>query len=263
MHPALNIAIRAARIAGNVILRRLDRISPGRANSTSATDFIAETSLLVEQQIAMVIHKPYPEHQIVTANDSNGNPKTTAGDNQWLIAPLDDAVNYMHNFPQIAVSIALQHHGRLEQAVVFDPLRQELFTASRGTGTQLDGRRIRVSGRRSLENALLGTGCALGQEADLERYFVAARALAPDTAGIRQTGAITLDLAYVAAGRLDGFWEYDRSPVYLAAGILLIQEAGGLVTDASGGNDYLRTGQVVAGSPRVTQAMLRRLRTIV
>jgi myo-inositol-1(or 4)-monophosphatase len=158
------------------------------------------------------------------------------------------------------VSIGLKHKGRLEQAVVYDPLRQELFTASRGGGAQMNDRRIRVSKHNDLDGALLGTGFPFKQQQHLDAYLQTFKALFPMTAGIRRAGSAALDLAYVASGRLDGFWEIGLNPWDMAAGVLLIQEAGGLVSDFSGGNDFLETGNIVAANPRVFKAMLQKIR---
>jgi len=158
------------------------------------------------------------------------------------------------------VSIALRHKGRIEQAVVYDPLRQELFTASRGAGATLNDRRMRVTNRRGLEGALLGTGFPFKSQQHLDAYLDMFRALFPRTAGIRRPGSAALDLAYVAAGRLDGFWEIGLNIWDMAAGVLLIQEAGGLSSDFVGGNDYLENGNLVAGNPKVFAEILKAIR---
>ena len=185
------------------------------------------------------------------------------GDNdefQWIIDPLDGTTNFLHGFPQFSVSIALKHKGRLEQAVVYDPLRQELFTASRGSGAFLDNRRIRVSRQTGLSGALLGTGFPYKNQQHLDAYLSMFRALIVDTAGIRRPGSAALDLAYVAAGRLDGFWEIGLNAWDMAAGVLLIHEAGGLVGDLAGGHSYLENGNIVAATPKLFPAMLREIR---
>jgi len=160
------------------------------------------------------------------------------------------------------VSIALEHRGRLDQGVVFDPLRQELFTASRGAGARLDDRRIRVSRQTSLEGSLLGTGFPFRGDYDLDTYLETVRALVPKSAGIRRAGAAALDLAYVAAGRLDGFWEFGLEPWDMAAGVLLIREAGGLTTDADGDEHYMESGNIVTGSPRVLRELVKVIKPI-
>ncbi|MCK5308880.1 MAG: inositol monophosphatase, partial [Zetaproteobacteria bacterium] len=166
-------------------------------------------------------------------------------------------------FPQFAVSIALRHRGRLEQGVVYDPLRQELFTATRGAGAQMNDRRIRVTNRKYLDGALLGTGFPFKSRQHLDTYLDMFRALFQDTAGIRRAGSAALDLAYVASGRLDGFWEIGLSIWDMAAGVLLIQEAGGLSGDFTGGHDFLKNGNLVAGNPKLFAEILKTIRPFV
>ena len=256
MQPMLNIAVRAARNAGNLIVRALDRVGQLSVTAKSRNDFATEVDKQAEQEIIATLRKSYPNHGIL-AEESG----TQAGDEyQWIIDPLDGTTNFLHGFPQFAVSIALQHRKRLEQAVVYDPLSQELFTASRGAGAQLNEMRIRVATRTSLDGALLGTGFPFKDQQHLDAYLEMFRALLPPTAGIRRAGSAALDLAYVASGRLDGFWEIGLSKWDMAAGILLIQEAGGLVGDLSGGHDYLESGNLVTGTPKVFAAMLKKIR---
>jgi myo-inositol-1(or 4)-monophosphatase len=177
-----------------------------------------------------------------------------------VIDPLDGTTNFLHGFPQFAVSVALRHNGRMEQAVVYDPLRQELFTATRGSGATLNDRRIRVSRQKKLEGALLGTGFPFKSQQHLDAYLEMFRALFRQVAGIRRAGSAALDLAYVASGRLDGFWEIGLNSWDMAAGVLLIQEAGGISADLSGGHDYLESGNIVAGSPKVFAEILKAIR---
>ena len=184
-------------------------------------------------------------------------------DFQWIIDPLDGTTNFLHGFPHFAVSIALRHRGRLEQAVVYNPLSQELFTASRGAGALLNDRRIRVSSRRSLDGALLGTGFPFKAQQYLDPYLDMFRALFPRSAGIRRAGSAALDLAFVAAGRLDGFWEIGLNIWDMAAGILLIQESGGLCSDFVAGHGYLGNGNLVAANPKVFAEMLKAIRPYV
>ncbi len=253
MHPLLNIAVRAARNAGTIISRSVERIDSLTIDTKAQNDFVTEVDRLAEQEIIQVIRKSYPDHAILA--EESGQQQ---GDEyEWIIDPLDGTTNFLHGFPQFAVSIAVRHRGRLEHAVVYDPMRQELFTASRGGGAQLDGRRIRVSRRKGLEGALIGTGFPFKQQQHLDIYMETFRALFPMTAGIRRPGAAALDLAYVAAGRLDGFWEIGLQPWDMAAGTLLIQEAGGLTGDFSGNNRFLETGNLVAGNVKVFRAILQ------
>jgi myo-inositol-1(or 4)-monophosphatase len=259
MHPMLNIAVRAARSAGNIIVRNLDRIETLTVQTKDRNDFVSEVDRQAEQEIIAVLRKAYPDHGVL-AEESG---RREGNDYQWIIDPLDGTTNYLHGFPQFAVSIALQHKGRIEQGVVYDPLRQELFTASRGAGAMLNERRIRVTSRRSLDGALLGTGFPFKSQQHLDAYLDMFRALFPRTAGIRRPGSAALDLAYVAAGRLDGFWEIGLNIWDMAAGVLLIQEAGGLSSDFVGGHDYLDNGNLVAGNPKVFAEILKTIRPYV
>jgi len=255
MHPMLNIAVRAARAAGNLIVRYCDRVDQLSIVAKERNDFVTEVDREAERQIIEVIHKAYPHHAILAEESGD----TGEGEYVWIIDPLDGTTNFLHGFPQYSVSIALQHRGRLEQAVVYDPLRQELFTASRGDGAKLNDRRIRVSRQTQLLGALLGTGFPYKDQQNLDAYLGMFKALMKDTAGIRRPGSAALDLAYVAAGRIDGFWELGLKRWDMAAGILLIQEAGGLVSDLGGGHDFLRTGNIVAATPKLLPAMLREI----
>ncbi len=256
MHPMLNIAVRAARSAGNVISRSMARLDSISVQVKERNDFVTEVDRDAENAIIGILRKAYPDHAIL-AEESG---PTSGNDFQWIIDPLDGTTNFLHGFPQFAVSIALRHKGRLEQAVVYNPLSQELFTATRGDGAMLNDRRIRVSNRTGLEGALLGTGFPFKAQHHLDTYLDMFRALFPQSAGIRRAGAAALDLAYVAAGRLDGFWEIGLSTWDMAAGVLLIQEAGGLSSDFSGGHNHLESGNLVAGNPKVFAEILKTIR---
>jgi myo-inositol-1(or 4)-monophosphatase len=256
MHPMLNIAVRAARGAGNIIVRHFDRIDQLTVQSKEHNDFVSEVDRQAEQEIIHTLRKAYPDHGIL-AEESG----LRQGDEyQWIIDPLDGTTNFLHGFPHFAVSIALRHKGRLEQAVIYDPLRQELFTASRGSGALLNDRRMRVTARRHLDGALLGTGFPFKSQQHLDAYLEMFRALFPQAAGIRRAGSAALDLAYVAAGRLDGFWEIGLNIWDMAAGVLLIQEAGGLSGDLVGGHDHLQHGNIVAATPKLFPIILKAIR---
>ncbi|HHJ18144.1 MAG TPA: inositol-1-monophosphatase [Gammaproteobacteria bacterium] len=256
MHPMLNIAVRAARNAGDIIIRHLNRIDKLTISSKDRNDFVSEVDREAENEIIAVIHKAYPDHGVLAEESGlhKGNDEY-----QWIIDPLDGTTNFLHGYPQFAVSIALKHKGKLEQAVIYDPMRQELFTASRGGGAFLDNRRIRVSSQNSLEGALLGTGFPYKDMRHLDAYMESFKALIVDAAGIRRPGSAALDLAYVAAGRFDGFWEIGLNVWDIAAGVLLVREAGGLVGDFEGGHDFLESGNIIAAAPKLFPAMLRRI----
>lgn len=253
MNPIINIAIRAARAAGNIIIRSLEQLDNIQIDLKGTNDFVTEIDRRAEKEIINILRRAFPDHAVL------GEEFGSHGDNEsvWVIDPLDGTTNFLHGFPQFAVSIAMRHLGKLEQAVVYDPMRQELFTASRGEGAQLNDRRIRVSAARGLESALIGTGFPFRMQHYLDDYLNCFRALFNQVADIRRPGSAALDLAYVAAGRLDGFWEMGLSEWDIAAGALLIIEAGGLVGDFSGGDNFLKTGNVVAGNPKVFKAILQ------
>jgi len=255
MHPMLNTAIRAARRAGTIIMRHLDRLERVAIETKGRADFVTEVDRMAEAEIISVLHSAYPNHAILAEETGaqEGN------EYRWIIDPLDGTTNYLHGFPQFSVSIALQHKGKLEQAVVFDPHKNELFTATRGQGAQLNERRMRVSNVGELERALLGTGFPFRSNEHLDVWLNTLRALLPLTSGVRRPGSAALDLAYVACGRYEGFWEFGLNPWDMAAGCLLVQEAGGIVTDFLGEQRFLETGHIVAGNARIHEAMLRHI----
>lgn len=257
MNPMLNIAIRAARAAGNVILRNLDRIDRLTIESKSHNDFVSEVDRMAEEQIVQNIQQAYPDHAIL-AEESGDNKQSS--DYQWIIDPLDGTTNFLHGFPQFSVSIAMKLKNRLEIGVVFDPVKNELFTAARGEGAKLNDRRIRCSPQKGMSGALLGTGFPFRDQQHLDTYLATFKAVHPDTAGIRRAGSAALDLAYVAAARLDGFWEIGLNAWDMAAGALLVREAGGIITDFSGEGNYLETGNVIAAAAKVYQPMYERIK---
>ncbi|WP_148711175.1 inositol-phosphate phosphatase [Pseudomonas aeruginosa] len=231
MQPMLNIALRAARSAGELIFRSIERLDVISVNEKDAKDYVTEVDRAAEQTIIAALRKAYPTHAIMGEEGGFIEGSGEGADYLWVIDPLDGTTNFIHGVPHFAVSIACKYKGRLEHAVVLDPVRQEEFTASRGRGAALNGRRLRVSGRKSLEGALLA-------------------------AGIRRAGAASLDLAYVAAGRYDAFWEFGLSEWDMAAGALLVQEAGGLVSDFTGSHEFLEKGHIVAGNTKCFKALL-------
>jgi len=259
MQPLLNIAIRAARRAGDLIVRNLDRVPSLGVRSKSRNDFVTEVDQLAEREVIETIRRTHPDHGFL------GEESGRSGGNEfvWIIDPLDGTTNFLHGFPTFAVSIACEWRGRLEHAVIYDPMRQELYTASRGDGAQLDGRRIRVSRQQELEGALIGTGFPYRANARwIDQYLAMLKAVMQQTAGIRRPGAASLDLAYVAAGRIDGFWEIDLNAWDTAAGTLLIIEAGGRIGTLTGG-EYTQGGNLIAGTPKVYEAMVELLRPLV
>lgn len=252
MHPMLNIAVRATRRAGSLIARGQARLDEIQVDRKERHDYVTGIDLDAESAIIETLLGAYPSHQIL-AEESG-----VTGDSEfiWVVDPLDGTLNYLHGFPQFAVSIALQVAGRLEQAVIYDPSRDELFTASRGAGAQLNGHRIRVSGCLGLENALLATGFPVRRKNEIDDYMRGFHDIIHRCAGIRRPGATALDLAYVASGRVDGFWELGLSPWNIAAGALIIQESGGLVGDPRGGETHLSSGNIVAANAKVFRQLL-------
>ena len=253
----LNIAVRAARSAGALIIRHVDRVDALEITRKGMNDFVTAVDQSAERIIINVVRKAYPSHGIL-AEESGSHD---GDDFVWVIDPLDGTTNFLHGFPQFCVSIALKHRGRLEYGVVFDPLRQELFTATRGGGAQLNDRRIRVSKQKGLEAALLGTGFPMRALAELDTYLATLKALAPTAAGIRRAGSAALDLAYVASGRLDGYWQFNLNEWDYAAGALMIQEAGGLISSPGGGENWYRSGNIVAGNPKVHAGVLQSIQS--
>jgi len=256
MQPLLNIAVRAARRAGDLIVRNVDRVPSLGVRSKGRNDFVTEIDQLAERDIIETIRRSHPDHGFL------GEESGRSGGDEflWIIDPLDGTTNFLHGFPTFAVSLACEYRGRLEHAVVYDPMRQELFTASRGDGAQVDGRRIRVSKQLELEGALVATGFPYRANARwIDEYLAMLKTVMQKTAGIRRPGAASLDLAYVAAGRVDGFWEIGLNAWDTAAGTLLITEAGGRI-GTLGGGEYRQGGNVIAGTPKVYEALVECLR---
>ena len=255
--PLLNIAVRAARRAGEIIVRNVDRISSLTVHAKGRNDFVSEIDQMAERDIIETVRRVYPDHGFFGEETGRSGGAPGGGSEvTWIIDPLDGTTNFLHGFPTFAVSIAVEVRGRLDHAVVYDPMRQELFTASRGYGAQLDDRRIRVSKQATLEGALIGTGFPYRANARwMDDYMAMLKAVMQETAGIRRPGSAALDLAYVAAGRTDGFWEIGLSPWDTAAGTLLITEAGGRIGTLTG-QPYEQGGNVVAGTPKVYEALL-------
>jgi myo-inositol-1(or 4)-monophosphatase len=255
VHALLNIAVRAARRAGELIVRSLTRIEGIQVSVKGRNDFVSEIDRAAEREIIAVIRRAYPDHAFLAEEGGASG----SGETVWIIDPLDGTTNFLHGFPVFAVSIACQQKGRLEHAVVYDPMRQELFTASRGAGAHLDNHRIRVSRQRTLESALVGTGFPYRANLKyLDAYLAMLKTVMQTASGVRRPGAASLDLAYVAAGRADAFWEIGLSAWDTAAGTLLIQEAGGRTGTLVGG-EYRQGGNIVAGTPKVYAALIEAL----
>jgi len=254
MHPMLNVAVKAARRAGTVINRASLNLERLQVDRKQHNDFVTEVDKAAEAAIIETLSEAYPTHGFLAEETGEHN---VDAENVWIIDPLDGTTNFIHGFPQYAVSIALAVNGITQQAVVYDPTRDELFTATRGSGAYLDRRRLRVATQDRLANALIGTGFPYREDQDLERYLKIFGEMSRQCAGLRRPGAASLDLAYVAAGRYDGFFESDLKPWDMAAGALLITEAGGLVGNYRGEEGFLKSGEVMAGNPRIYAQMVQ------
>jgi len=256
MHPMLSTAVKAARRAGSVInrgARDLDRLT---ITAKGPKDFVSEVDRAAEAAIVDVLHATYPDHAIL-AEEGTAKGANADAEYLWIIDPLDGTTNFLHGFPQYCVSIALQHKGRITQGVIYDPVRNDLFTATRGRGAFLNDHRMRVSRRQHLRDCLIGTGFPFRDGSDVDTYIKMMRAMMIETAGLRRPGSAALDLAYVAAGYYDGFWEIGLNAWDVAAGSLLILEAGGLVGDLLGDNGYLYGGQVIAANPKIFAQIIK------
>lgn len=259
MHPMLNIAIRAARRAGNVIVRGTQRLHEVKIESKGRHDYVSQVDRDAEAVIVETLTDAYPTHRIIAEEAGAAGDAEGGSEYVWVVDPLDGTLNFLHGFPQYAVSIALRVNGRLDQGVVYDPTRDELFTASRGAGAQLNGRRIRVGRCHHLANALLATGFPVRNKDALDTFLPSFGRVLGECADVRRAGAAALDLAYVAAGRLDGFWEFGLSEWDVAAGSLIVLEAGGLVGDPHGGETHLDSGDIVAANPKLFRQLLAAL----
>jgi myo-inositol-1(or 4)-monophosphatase len=257
MHPMLNIAIRAARTAGNIVAKGFENQTDMQIEAKGDNDYVTSVDKEAERAIIYKIKQSYPEHSFV--GEEGG---VVEGDNdfKWIIDPLDGTTNFIKGIPHFAVSIALMHKGRLDQGVVFDPIRGELFTASRGAGAQLNGFRLRASKAKELSQTILATSFPFKNKISLPQYQEGFNKIFMQAGDIRRSGSAALDLAYVAAGRYDGYWERGIKPWDIAAGELLVRESGGLVTDFSGGNDPMHKGEIVAGSAKVVQILVKHLK---
>ena len=258
MHPMLNTAVKAARNAGSIINRGARDLDILTVAKKRHNDFVTEIDRAAEAAIIETLLKAYPDHAIL-AEETGASGADADAEFQWIIDPLDGTTNFIHGFPHYCVSIGLMHRGIVTQGVIFDPTRNELFTATRGAGAYLNDRRIRVSKRIRLSETLVGTGFPFRDMAHLDHYVAMFRDVTKNCAGIRRAGAAALDLAYVACGRLDAFWEIGLSPWDMAAGSLLITEAGGLVGDLKGEPNYLKSGNIVGGNPKVFVQLLQTL----
>ncbi len=258
MHPMLTTAVKAARRAGNVITRGARDLDLLTVTAKGPKDFVSEVDHAAEAAIVETLHGAYPDHAIL-AEEGTGRGRNPDAEYVWIIDPLDGTTNFLHGFPQYCVSIALAHKEVVTQAVIYDPVRNDLFTATRGRGAFLNDRRIRVSRRTHLRDCLIGTGFPFRDGSYLDTYLQMMRVMIQQSAGLRRPGAAALDLAYVASGFYDGFFEIGLNAWDVAAGSLLVLEAGGLIGDLAGEGDYLHGGQVIAATPKVFAQIIQAL----
>ena len=256
MHPMLNIAVKAARRAGAIINRASQDIGTLTVKSKNFNDFVSEVDVAAERAIIETLKDAYPTHGFLGEESGSASNES---DFIWIIDPLDGTTNFLHNFPQYCVSIALQHKGEITQAVIYEPNRNDLYTATKGRGAFLNDKRIRVSKCDKLQESLIGTGFPFRDFKHLDTYMSMFKSMLQKTTGIRRPGSAALDLAYVANGSLDGFWEIGLSPWDIAAGGLLVREAGGIISNLNGKDGWLQSGNVLAASPKIYDAMVETL----
>ena len=253
MHPTLNIAVKAARRAGSIITRASEDIGSLTINDKGFNDFVSEVDLASEKEIIRVLKASYPDHAFLGEESGLSHQ----ADNVWIIDPLDGTTNFLHGFPQYCISIALEQKGEITQAVIYDPNRNDLFTATKGQGAYLNQRRIRVSNKSKLKDSILGTGFPFRDFQHLPVYLKIFEEVVRGTSGIRRPGSAALDLAYVAAGWFDGFFEINLSKWDIAAGGLLVTEAGGMVSDFSEKEGWIESGNIVATTPKIYEPLIK------
>ena len=255
MHPMLNIAVRAARAAGNIIARNLGQNDQFEVTEKRKDDLVTDVDRECEQTITSILLKSYRDHAVL--GEEGGVQGNKDSQFQWIIDPVDGTTNFVQGVPHVGVSIALKHNGKTEVAVVFDPIKNEMFTASRGDGAQLNGRRIRVASRPSLEGSIIATAVPVRYRERMSAYIPLLSRLIDNCADIRRMGVASLDLAYVACGRFDGYLEQGLKPWDFAAGELLIREAGGIVTDFMGETGYVKSGNILCGNPNIVKGLIK------
>ena len=257
-HPMLNTAIKAARRAGSII-NRATLAGGFEVQTKRANDFVTEIDKAAEEAIIGIVRQAYPDHAIL-AEESGESAGDAKSEYTWVIDPIDGTTNFIHGFPQYCVSIAVRYRGQGAHAVVYDPAKDELFIGSKGRGAFLNDRRIRVTKCAQLRDGLIGTGFPFKELGRLDLYMRQMRNMMTSSAGVRRAGAAALDLAYVACGRMDGFWEMGLSKWDMAAGALLIREAGGLVGGLTGEDDWYASGDIVAATPKVFPQLLEAIK---
>lgn len=260
MHAMLNTAVSAARKAGDFIMRAFDDKKILNISPKGRHDYVTQIDSKAEEIIIKTLKEAYPKHDIIA--EESGNDLKNRSKFQWIIDPLDGTLNYINGFPHFCISIALKIDGQVEHGVIYDPSRNELFTASRGRGASLDSKRIRVNNNKTLDGSFIGTGFPVRTPEAIDSYTKVFNSILKQTSDIRRAGSAALDLAYVAAGRLDGFWESGLKIWDLAAGCLMVSEAGGYVGDFEGGENHLESGNVIAGNMKIYKSILQEVKRV-
>lgn len=255
MNPILNTAVKAARRAGDMMLRAANNLPAVKIDSKAFNDFVSDVDRTAEEIIREILQEAYPQHKITAEEGGSSGPEKA--EYEWIIDPLDGTTNYLHGHPQYAVSMALLYKGKIQEALVYAPERNDLYMASRGKGALLNDRRIRVSGRIDLPQCLIGTGFPVVDQSRTDTYLAILKDFLSQTAGARREGAASLDLCALACGRFDGFFEFNLKPWDIAAGALIAREAGAVVTDMTGEQGWLESGDIVAANPKVLAQMLQ------
>ena len=255
MNPILNTAFKAARKAGDMMIRASNNLSAIKVDSKAFNDFVSDIDRMSESILIEALKEAYPQHKITT--EESGSHGKARAEYEWIIDPLDGTTNYLHGHPQFAISMALLHKGVLQEALVYAPERNDLYLASRGKGALLNDRRIRVSNRIELNQCLIGTGFPVVDQSMMDTYLAILKDFLSKTAGARREGAASLDSCALATGRFDGFFEFNLKPWDIAAGALIAKEAGAIVTDMQGEQNWLESGDIVAANPKVLAQMLQ------
>lgn len=259
LNPALNTAFKAARRAGDMMIRAANNLNNIKIDNKAFNDFVSDVDREAENIIINILKEAYPHHRILS--EESGSIGNERAEFEWIIDPLDGTTNYLHKHPQYAISIALLEKGILKEALIYAPERNDLYTASRGQGALLNNKRIRVANRTDISQCLIGTGFPVVEQSNLNTYLEILKAFIQKTAGARREGSASLDLCSLAAGRFDGFFEFNLKPWDIAAGALIVQEAGGIVTDMQGNQDWLKTGNIIAANPKILAQMLQIIQT--
>lgn len=253
MHPLMNIAVKAARSASKIILRATDRLDTIQVTEKKFNDFVTEIDQNAEREIINIIHDAYPDHAIW--GEESG--KSGKSDYTWIIDPIDGTNNFFHGNPHFCISIGVQFKNTLEHGLIYDPLRNELFTATRGGGAYLNDRRIRVSQRKQFAGSIISSSFGNKLIENIGDYLKILTTILPQATGVRQSGSAALDFAYVASGRIDGFWAMALAPWDIAAGAVIIKEAGGIISDFSGNDNYMETGNVISANQNMSNLILQ------